>query len=298
MSSGDSGVDIILNSSADWNGWNREFTYKMRAFHLLDYFNGEMELLEEPPMQFNSIKAFRDREREAYQRHNARQETPQPYPIMSRPRILTHSTTTAVTAAGPTSGDIEIKKAVKEIEDFFKIHDSIIIGDLVRNYELRIKEWEVQDTRLLEAHTFLTTAVSPVLRNAYFSVDGDMRTWYNNLKSVAPQPFEIEEAIRTRHRIHVETLKAPKYQAINWSDFERWLTKWETLMDEATLHGLAETATVGLWFEDFIGAITNLLPLFAAMFRIHAGKQGNQLSFRVVATDLRQAIPLIFCRRR
>ena len=41
MSSGpDSKVDIILNNPGDWVGWNREFATRMRALHLLDYFNG------------------------------------------------------------------------------------------------------------------------------------------------------------------------------------------------------------------------------------------------------------------
>ncbi|KAL2143975.1 hypothetical protein VTI28DRAFT_9727 [Corynascus sepedonium] len=309
MSSADSGADIILNSSADWNGWNREFTNKMRALHLLGYFKGEMELLEEPPRQFNSIKSFLDlREKhinaamqgkrfDYANLDNELEDATILSDYVKTEDIDSYLTTTTATTTGPTSGDIEIKKAVKEIEDFFKTHDSIIIGDLVRNYELRIKEWEAQDTCLLEAHTFLTTTVSPILRNAYFSVDGDMRTWYNNLKSVAPQPFENERAIRMGLRIHVETLQAPKYQAINRPDFERWLTKWETLMNEATLHGLAEITIVGLWFEDFIRAITNLFPVFAAMLRIHAGKQGNQLSFREVATDVRQAIPYLFDAR-
>jgi hypothetical protein len=47
-----------------------------------------------------------------------------------------------------------------------------------------------------------------------------MRQWYNNLKSIAQQPFEIEKAIRTKMRAHLAALKAPKHRSINQQDFE------------------------------------------------------------------------------
>ncbi|KAJ4294946.1 hypothetical protein N0V88_005185 [Collariella sp. IMI 366227] len=301
----DSKVDIILNGSGDWVGWNREFTTKMKALHLLEYFNGRRELLEEPPMQFDSMRALRDlRDKRLKAAREGKQldylvlsdETDEATGAATTPSDndtadeSTESTNTAPTGApAPVPATTNIKKAIKEVEDHFKTFGTTIVNDLVRNHEYKRVEWRAQDGRLLKAQTFLTTTVSPALRNAHFSENADMRQWYNNLKSVAQQPFEIEEGIRTRLRAHLEVLKAPKHKAINRTDFDRWLTKWETLMDEATLQGLAETTSIGLWFEDFIRAISNPLPQFAALFRIQARRQGTNLSFREVTTDVRQA---------
>ena len=129
--------------------------------------------------------------------------------------ISSSPTTAAATAIAPAPNTqtnttaTKIKRVVKEVEDHFKAHSGTILGDLVRNYESRRKEWQAQDGRLLKAQIFLTTTVSPALRNAHFSENADMRHWYNNLKSIAQQPFEIEKAIGTKMRAHLAASRDP-----------------------------------------------------------------------------------------
>ena len=46
-------------------------------------------------------------------------------------------------------------------------------------------------------------------------------------------------------------------------------------MDEATLQGLAETTTPGIWLEDFLEAIANPLPQLASRFDIQVTSQDD-----------------------
>ena len=145
----------------------------------------------------------------------------------------------------------------------------------------------------MKADAFLTVSVSQLLRNSHFSEGATLRQWYDNLRGVAQKPLQTEAAIRGKLNAHIDALKATKHQSINQAEFERWLTKWESIMEEATLYKLAETTTIGLWFNQFITAIANPIPSFAATFQLQGNEQGNALTFRWVAEKLRQVTPIL-----
>jgi chemotaxis protein histidine kinase CheA len=327
----DSKVEIILNGPEDWVGWNREFTAKMKLLQLHDYLVHKKELLEEPPARINAIKehtTLRNRrvaEAKAgkhtdYMNHddddpeaeNASQssdsetlEDPAPEPDQAEegappvapaaalPAPPEAAAAAAAATAAKKAKEAKIKKVVREVQDYFKNNMTAIINELVRNHEAKRKAWKEQQTNLLKADAFLTISVSQLLRNSHFSEGATLRQWYDNLRSVAQKPLQTEAAIRGKLNAHVEALKATKHQSINQAEFERWLTKWESIMEEATLYNLAETTTIGLWFDQFIGAIANPIPSFAATFQLQGNEQGNALTFRWVAEKLRQVTPIL-----
>ena len=324
----DSKVDIVLNGPEDWVGWNREFTAKMKLLQLHDYLVHKRELLDEPPARINAIKVhatLRNRrvaEAKAgkdtdYMNHdtdddddpeaeNASEssdsetiEDPAPAPEPAdqaeegAPPPPPPPASAAAANAAKKAKEAKLRKAVKEVQDYFKNNMTAIINELVRNHEAKRKAWKEQQNNLMKADAFLTVSVSQLLRNSHFSEGATLRQWYDNLRSVAQKPLQTEAAIRDKLNAHIEALKATKHQSINQAEFERWLTKWESIMEEATLYKLAETTTIGLWFDQFIGAIANPIPSFAATFQLQGNEQGNALTFRWVAEKLRQVTPIL-----
>jgi hypothetical protein len=306
MPTNESSVSIILKGSADWVGWNREFQARMDALDLFAYVNGDRELLEEPPVTLIAMKVFRDLRADRIKRaqdgkkfdYLADSENHEPHSSDSddsndtqvtipTSTIANTATTAAETTVTATQRANKIKAAVKEVEEHFKTFATHILAEITRNHEAKRKEWMVQRANLLKAQTYMQESVATGLRNAHFSPGEGIRQWYDNLKGIAFEPREVKGAVRVKLRAHLKTLEAPKYRSINQTDFERWMTTWEAIMDEATLYQLPEATVAGLWFDDLVEAIGNPLPTFAAMYRVQV-ENPDDLTFRKASRDIRR----------
>jgi hypothetical protein len=197
-----------------------------------------------------------------------------------------NQTTTTETSAAAAKAR---KAAAKKAQDYFEKHRTMYVQEIRSQHATAKAKWEKQQTRLDTAREFLHTTVSGALQAAHFGPKQGLRTWYTNLKAVARDEAKIEDDLRERLKRHTEALKHPKHHNIKPADFDRWLSTWETIMDEATLEELVDAKTPGIWFVQFIQAVSNPLGQFAANYDNQYRQTAGALKFRDVSTAFRRA---------
>ena len=256
---------IVLTTSADWEEWNKRFISQTVMYDLLGHgqVQGNETLLSNPIRP--AIAGYPQKG------HSITTRTP-------RSRAQTHDGTLGQASESQTIS----------LEHEPRVSDLTADGQKSFNmawafYQDDIKAYEKQEDLVRKLKEWIATNVSSHYQETCCEPTEPLAEWYKNLKLAAGIDVRSEETnARERYK---EALKTPKIK-----DLITWVDLWEKTMTVAKSKKVVETTKTSIWFQDFLGAIRGILPMWAAAYGISKDSQvdNDTLDHRKVANDLRR----------
>ncbi|KAK4232992.1 hypothetical protein C8A03DRAFT_19840 [Achaetomium macrosporum] len=276
----------VLSSSANWLSWNKEFRNRMGQWKLLDYLDGKRDLLSDPGEFFNPVQAF-----EEWKVKRLAEIAKSLVSSSSTQTISSLDAQAAPTTQPAVPAQQQLDEAKEKLDNEIKAFRDRILESLKDQHTERRRAHRKEEDNLNKANEWLNKSVAVHYKDTHFTPGAEIRQWYRNLRNVAMQSTEIDDELRTQYRTPLTTLQQ-RHRAIRPTEFDQWLTTWETIFERASERGFPETTDPQIWCNDLLTAVTQVLPFFIQQYKIAKMAQyqiPGAVQFRDVTRDLRFA---------
>jgi hypothetical protein len=240
-------TEQTLAVPSDWEKWERIFRAKMEQNELLDYLNGDAELMTKPEMT----------------------ATPPIYPTLAalrakNPRQESQDTQTeggeASQQASATISSTE-KAALKAWKEEFS--NEISYFNTVMNFHRnQLALYDSERKRLDEITKWMHSSISNDLKTVCLGEGIDIRTGYQNLKGFFGRTtMTVAHELGERYKKHMK-------QFPQWpKDINTWVTEWLTIMQKGKEYNLSFATEITNWTQQFFETFYKADPAWITTLR-------------------------------